>query len=288
MEYIPRAEGEARDEARSPLTVSNSPVDKLSPGEAIFCQWYAEERRLVLAFQQAFPSRVSENRHTTWQRARDVFLRPHVQARIIELQDAVAQRVVAHLAAIAQDLHDIAEADPNDLVRLERYNCRHCHGVDFKWQWVDALELARSVDQYRYAVQDYADKKADGAKGKELGKPPRPPSDGSGGYGFVLKGEPHPACPACYGQGYARTHIADTTKLDPRTRKLYKGLKEKADGSIEILMHDQQQARDMLIKMMGGYKDGKIGDRPQGGAELIPTTATAEEAQRAYMRLIAG
>jgi len=35
-----------------------------------------------------------------------------------------------------------------------------------------------------------------------------------------LKGEPNPACPHCYGEGYHKTTIADTTKLDPRTRKL--------------------------------------------------------------------
>lgn len=287
MEYLAKSDSHPTNEARNGKRVGETPAhDELTAQEAIFCQWYAEERSLFKSFAQAYPQQVVDNRRTTWAKASEVFRRPHVQRRIVELQDLLDSRIAARLGAIMQDLQDIADADPNDLVRLERYNCRHCHGVDFKWQWADAMELARALDQYRTALADYRDRKHQGVKGKELGKPPRQPADASGGYGFALKDDPHPACPSCYGQGYARTSVCDTTKLDPRTRKLYKGVEEKADGTIKVLMHDQMQARDMLVKMMGGYKDGKQPGSVTPGTDLIPETASAEEAQRAYMRLI--
>ena len=41
---------------------------------------------------------------------------------------------------------DIANADPNELVQYRRDCCRHCYGVDHRYQWIDQDEFNAAVD----------------------------------------------------------------------------------------------------------------------------------------------
>lgn len=260
------------------------PLDALTARERVFIHWYAETRNLMQSYRQAYEVRPNAHKSTIYNEANEVLRRPRVRKAIAEAQDAAAGESIIRAAQMLQDLVDIADADPNELMKVELFNCRHCNGVDFKWQWGDAMELARALDDYMTKSAEF-----EAYKGKKPPPRPRKPADATGGFGFKLKGEPNPACPHCYGEGYRRETVGDTTKLSPKARKLYKGAKVKADGSIEILMHDQVQARDMVIKMLGAYKDGK-GVQGQGSndAPPIPTSATQEEAQRAYLKLVSG
>ena len=158
--------------------------------------------------------------------------------------------------------------------------------MDFKFQYVDAAELARAFDQYRVALAAYTN-----YDGPVKGRParPSPPADASGGFGYDRRAEPNPACPVCYGDGQLHTTLMDTTKLSAQALKLYKGIKVKGDGSIEVLMHDQMQARDMIIKMLGAYKEvGKGLHGAEPVAAVLAETASPEETQRAYLRMITG
>lgn len=255
------------------------PTMMLTAQESIFVGHFVESRNHFAAYRTAFPDRGDESNSTMYRRACEVLRRPHILAAVQLLRDQMNADTLVRATDMLRDLVDIANANPNDLIRLEKYNCRHCHGVDHAWQWRDANELARSMDNYTASI---------GKKPKKGEAPLRMP-DPTGGFGFKVKGQPHEDCPACLGEGHARITPMDTTKLSPQARKLFKGIKEKGDGSIEILMHDQMEARDMIIKMLGAYKDPKQAT-PLQPHEItaIPADATVEQAQLEYLKLVKG
>lgn len=251
----------------------------LTPQESIFVAHYAESRNHYAAYRTAYPIDQGASNSTVYRRACEVLRRAHVIAAIGVLRDQMNAQTLVRATDLMRDLVDIVDANPNELIKLEKFNCRHCHGVDHAYQWTDPAELARAMDAYMIAS----------AKPSKKGAPqPRMP-DPSGGFGFAMRGDPAPECPHCLGEGFTRVTPMDTTKLSPQARKLFKGVRQKADGSIEILMHDQMQARDMLIKMLGAYKDPKQVAPPtpggQGALEM-PKDATPEDAQRTYLALI--
>jgi phage terminase small subunit len=254
----------------------------LTPREQVFAYHYAESRNAMMAYRQAYEVNPKSNNRTVWEEANQVLRRPEVAREVRRLMDEMSDAAVLRAKEILQDLADIVTADPNDLIRIEVFNCRHCHGHEFKFQWADAMELARALDGYRNALAAF-----EAYRGKKPPPRPKPPADASGGFGYDFRAEPNRACPCCYGEGTQRVSAKDTTKLTPKALKLFKGVKQKADGSIEILMHDQMQARDMLIKMLGAYK-GSTGPNGANANDPgpLPPTATADEAQRAYLKLL--
>jgi hypothetical protein len=54
-------------------------------------------------------------------------------------------------------------------------------------------------------------------------------------------------------------------------------------------MHDQMQARDMLNRIQGAYKDGNTGANqpPAEAVAAAKSAATTEERQRRYLQLVA-
>jgi phage terminase small subunit len=208
-----------------------------------FALAYAEHGNAARAYREAFDTS-GMSPPTIKRKAYDVVHAPRVTARVRELQAAAAERTVISVAARMEWLRDIVAADPNELVQHVRVNCRHCHGVGFAWRWRDAGELARALDDHMRSLNT-----------------PRPlprPADARGGFGFDPNGDPHPDCPRCNGEGIGRTIIADTTKLSGPARRLLKGIREKADGSIEVLMHDQLAAADQLNKLQAAYTNVSV------------------------------
>ena len=65
----------------------------------------------------------------------------------------------------------------------------------------------------------------------------------------------YPAVRKAYTESDAVTIIADTTKLTGKARKLYAGAKQDRFGCIEIKMHDQDKAREMVGRMLGAFND---------------------------------
>lgn len=203
---------------------------------------------------------------------------PKMRKRIQDLIDAAAASTAMSIRAIVVDVHDVATADPNELVSHVIDCCRWCHGIEYGFQWKTEREYAAACDQ---------------AMRQASSKPDAPSVEMPscvGGFGFDPRREPHPCCPECFGRGDSHVILHDTTRLSPAARKLFKGAKQTKNG-IEIELHDQQAARDTLLRIAGAYKDALPLDIPQLGAEgrdAIPAQATEVEAGRAYLQLVSG
>ncbi|MEO8062145.1 MAG: terminase small subunit [Pseudomonadota bacterium] len=239
--------------------------DELTERRERFARLVVELGAQAAAYRQAFSVGPNTLPATVWQEASRLANEPVIAARIRELRDEAAALTTINTAARMQWLHDIETADPNELERVLLFNCRHCRGEDHRYQWTDGMEFADACD----AAQ-------------RMSKP-LPGCDG--GFGFNAALEPVATCSQCRGQGEPRKIVADTTKLTGRAARLYKGCRVKANGEIEILMHDQLAARDQLNRMLGAYKEAQS---PAATPLPLAKSCTPEEAARAYMRMIQG
>ncbi len=237
------------------------------------------------AFCEVWPDKAATSpRGSLWVLASRLANLPDVDARYNALRNESLARVNVSLAALVQDLHDIATADPSEIVRTVVVNCRHCNGIGFRRQWIDEDDFVDECDR----VQLDNDMRREQSKTGRTTDKPLPTCDG--GFGFEPRGEVHPGCPVCLGAGRRITIVTDTTELSPKARKLFKGVKETANG-IEVLMHDQQAARDMLHRMAGAYRDGaKLPGDPgtDPGEAIDMETITPSNAKDAYMSLVHG
>ncbi|MCY9513302.1 terminase small subunit [Paenibacillus apiarius] len=172
--------------------------------------------------------------------------KPDIQRAIQEAMDARSKKTEITAEMVLQHWHDIATADPNELVQLRRLNCRHCHGADHEYQWKDEAEYERAV---------YAAESAAREQSAETGEEVEPDvlSD-AGGYGFDRLAYPNPDCPKCRGEGHLDLFMADTRKLGPKARLLYAGIKQTQAG-IEIKMHDQAKALENVARHLGMFVD---------------------------------
>ncbi len=229
-----------------------------------FCRTYVDSNSAAQAYRFNFDCSGMPGKQI-WERASVMKRNPLVAKRIQDLQRELALESIVTARQLLQDFVDIARADPNDLIRHEHRACRHCYGVDHLYQWQSgewANAAAHAIEQGLTA-----------------------PS-AEGGFGFDPQLSPAPHCPHCYGQGINAVIIADTDKLSGPARKLYKGVKKTKLG-IEILMHDQQAARESIAKMLGAFKDGSERSlSPAEPAKAISKDATPDDAQKAYLKMV--
>lgn len=239
-----------------------------------FATLFVELGNQSAAYRQAYNVGPNTTFHTIQVESSRLAAEPDIADRIRQLRDVAASKAaIPSLTERIQELREIELANPNDIVGYRWVNCRYCHGEDHGYQWRDDLEYGQACDEAR-----------------RLRQPTLP--DIAGGFGYHAFKDPDPDCPRCYGVGEQRGWLADTTKLTGPARRLYKGAKIKGNGDIEILMHDQMQARDMLNRIQGAYKDGAagLGAQPKASDVAAVTAAqkTPEERQRAYLRLVSG
>jgi len=154
--------------------------------------------------------------------------------------DSRAERTQITADQVLRRWRDIAFADANELIEYRRVCCRHCHGVDHHYQWVDESEFQRVVTRI------LAEAEPDGPK-------PVLPTE-AGGFGFDAKADPHEDCPECNGEGHGVPHIHDTRRLRPAARALYAGVKVTKDG-IEIKMKDQDKALENIARHLKMFVD---------------------------------
>lgn len=139
-------------------------------------------------------------------------------------------------------LWEMATADPNELTRYTRVNCRFCWGIDHNYQW--------TVGEFKRAIQHAHDTNA-----------PEPKCEG--GLDFDRLKAPNPDCPECRGEGVGYTYIADTTRVSDQAKLLYAGIKESQHG-IEIKMNDQVAALIKAGQHIGMFKDRvELGNDPE-------------------------
>lgn len=226
-----------------PLSVADQ---GLSPQEEQYCRLTVAHRNPTVAYRVAFAER-SPGYEKSWYGSLKLQRRPDITARIEELRIQMREASTVALADLLHDWNDIATADPNELCRIERGNCRFCRGTDHKHQWRDEDEYALACEK---ALKD--DEKL---------------PDYAGGCGFNPTLDPVESCPACYGRGVAELYFADTRRLSEKGKKLYKGVEKTKDG-IKILMHDQEIARQMIARMLGAFAEAAK-DRGQDVAETL-------------------
>lgn len=169
--------------------------------------------------------------------------------RTVKVQKLLATRVKAMFDR-TEGLQDrmlaqqfaLAFADPNELVEHRRDACRHCHGINHKYQFTP-VGLEKRQEEWERAVRE------------AVAQEQEPPAwDELGGIGFDPRKEPHADCPECFGEGVPRVVMKDTRNLSPAAKALYAGAKHGKDG-IEILTHSQEKARDVLLKILKLYDD---------------------------------
>ncbi|KQE15636.1 terminase small subunit [Acinetobacter pittii] len=156
------------------------------------------------------------------------------------VQEAIAkgEAELAERNKITQDkvlnlLWDMATADPNELIKYVRVNCRYCWGEDHYYQWTKG--------EYHNACYT-----------AKVNQKPEPDCDG--GFGFDKTKEPNPDCPECRGEGFGYTHVSDTTRVSSKAKLLYAGIKENQYG-VEIKMNDQFAAAVKAGQHIGMFKE---------------------------------
>lgn len=247
----------------------NGGMELLTPQQEAFAQGCVRLTNQNAAYRQAYDCGGS-NFQTISREASRLAAQPHVAARIRELQDKAAAETAIPAAAVRiAELRELETADARELAGHHWGACRHCYGVDHGYQWSDEMEYAQAVD---LAIKTQA-------AHPEMG----------GGFGFNPTLEPVAECPRCWGVGVSRPYVADTRNLSRAAARLYKGIKIKGNGDIEILLHDQQKATDMLNRIQGIYKDvpGQAA-LPAAAVAAAAEAKTAEERQRSYLRVVSG
>ena len=247
--------------------------ENLTQKQEDFARYYVEARNATTAYRLAYNVGRDTLPTTLYVEASRTLSLPQVAARVQELRDAAEAQTIIKARELFQDWNDIANTDANELVQIATYNCRYCHGDGNRYQWVDEPELADAVEKVQ----------ADIDAGVKRAKMP----DVRGGFGFVVRRPPNPDCVHCYGRGETVVKFADSDKLSPKARKLYKGAKVTSQGT-ELLMHDQQATRVEMAKALGiGGKDAAL-INPASAATPMPEDVSEAEAAQAYLSLVQG
>ncbi|MNV48266.1 Terminase small subunit [compost metagenome] len=172
--------------------------------------------------------------------------KPEIQIAIQRAMNKRAAKVEITAEMVMQRWWDIATANPNELIHTRRLACRHCHGIDHQYQWLDEAEYAQAIK----LALDHAEAEA---KKQDRSVEAVLPSE-EGGYGYDRLADPHPGCPKCRGEGHLDLHIEDTRRLQGGAKLLYAGIKENKNG-IEVVMHDQMKALENVARHLGMFKD---------------------------------
>jgi phage terminase small subunit len=204
-----------------------------------------------------------------------------ITGRIAELRQAVAAPVLASAAFVLQEWLDLHLADANELTTARRFCCRHCYGIEHRYQWVNEDEYAVECAK----VIDY-----NAAKSARQHSKPLPLCDG--GFGYQRDKLPVDTCPHCNGDGYLDVYIADMRNVSPRARKLFAGVKTTQNG-VEVKMRDQDAALANIARYLGMFVERHMhGGDPNNPTPIKAATLTGEmtqaEAAKLYQAAVIG
>lgn len=226
-----------------------------------------------LAYRNAFDCS-GMNEKTISSGASKLVKQPHIATAIANHKQTVVDRAMLSVVEVMQEFVDIVTADVTKLMQWRKHCCRHCHGVDFHYQW-------RSVDEWCTAVIDTQRRNAKATKAA----PQEMPND-AGGYGYNPKKPPHDDCPHCMGDGFGYVWLADTRKLTGKEKKLFAGIKQTPNG-VQILTRDQDTALKNLAQIMGLFVD-RVQIGGEGGGPVVGMQLPNDpvEASRVYQTFI--
>lgn len=208
-----------------------------------FARALAEHGNATRAYRECFNVATSTASSSVNRTAYNLAHRPDVAARVRALTALAAETTLISTRSRMVALQRIVEADPTEVASIRGLCCRHCHGKDYGYQWRNAAEFARALDKYGASLK---------------GPKPLPMPDASGGFGFVGTHAPNRECPHCMGDGITRVSLTPSDELSPGARALIKSIRQKADGSIEVQLHDKLTASDQLNRMAGVYVEKSV------------------------------
>ena len=159
--------------------------------------------------------------------------KPEIKKAIDIAENDLAERNKITQDRVLNRLWEMAQADPNELQRFIRVNCRYCWGLNHDYQWTKG--------EYQTALHH-----------AQITEAKEPTCEG--GLSFDRLKAPNPECPECRGQGVGYTYIADTTRVSEQAKLIYAGIKETQHG-IEIKMHDQLGALIKAGQHIGMFKE---------------------------------
>ena len=229
---------------------------RLNDKQEQFCKEYIID---LNATQAAIRAGYSEK--TAEAQASRLLTNVKVSNRIQELKQKRSERTEIKADDVLRYWHDIATADPNEIIHLRRVCCRHCYGKDHQYQWRDEEEYQQAVDM--------------AARNAEEGELPLIPSN-AGGYGFNALEKPNKQCPYCWGEGHMEIHAEDTRFLSPKAKRLYAGVKQTRDG-FEIKMRDQDKAMENVARHLGMFVEKHELTGPGGGPIEVNRSGEIEE-----------
>lgn len=217
-------------------------MEKLTPKQAKFARHLFEGSTQAEAYKASYDA-ANMTEASIVAEAKKLAANPAVQAAVAEYTADAEYVAQLNVAWVLKQYMRIATADVNELVEQRQECCRHCYGIDHKYQWVDAeewaLELA-NVMQRNAAIEKRNLKASEPSPLEEL-------PTLAGGVGFWATKGPVDTCPKCFGNGHLRTHLHDTRKAKS---PLYAGVKMTAAGP-EIKLRDQDGALQYLAKYLG-------------------------------------
>ena len=161
--------------------------------------------------------------------------KPHIADAIARARQEQQERTGITADRVLREAWNLLTADARELTQLHVGCCRHCHGIDHRFQRTQAAYDADYLEWLNSSDPD---------KGE---------FNEAGGPGYHPNREPHPDCPECGGNGVPRTVLMDTRKLSDKAVSLFAGVKEGKYG-IEIQMHDKVAAMEKLFKHLGLYE----------------------------------
>lgn len=230
-----KAAGKSRKAQESkPKSREVAPAPTITPKQQRFVEEYLVD---LNATQAAI--RAGYSPKTAGSQAFDLLKKPEIQHAVDDRRKKLAETTKITPESVLQRWWDLANADPNELVQYRRECCRHCHGENHEYQWIDEAEHERAVATALANAKD--------------GKQPVLPGT-EGGFGFNEGRDPHPECPKCNGDGYGRVFAQDTRRLKGAAKMLYDGVKQTKEG-LEIKMLDRSKALENVARHLGMFND---------------------------------
>ncbi|EKN3457945.1 terminase small subunit [Yersinia enterocolitica] len=195
--------------------------------------------------------------------ARRLYRHVSVNKAIRDALEAREKRTHITQDAVLNWWWDIATANANEISEFRRLCCRHCWGIENKYQWINEQEY-----------QEESEKRTNNGKLAPLD---------DGGYGFDSTLDPNPDCPRCNGEGQGRAHFHDSRDLSISARRLYAGVKQGKFG-LEVITRNQDDALKMVGQHLGMLKNKTEISGPDGGA-INQVNYTPEDYSKAQQML---
>ena len=202
---------------------------------------------------------------------------PQIVAAIEKRQQELAAAAALTVDWVLNEWREIASADPSEIIYARLECCRHCHGVEHRYQWTE-FEYAQAVD---LALAHRCGPKC--AQPCPLAQVP----DGLGGFGYSPHNPPAADCPVCHGDGYERVMLADVRKLSGPARRLYAGIKKTKDG-VEVKFRDQDGALKNIAQFLGMMIEKRELAGPGGGAIPVAHFTADELSDDQLAAIVAG